>query len=435
MSNGSVPPPPTKYGPAAVGASAAQAKRHGFQAVAAPVPVAPPGRNAPPPPPRFTPPARAVSGTAIQRATDPLRGASPAKLQAPPPPDPRRPLAVQRMEIDSSDDSGNEADSDGEADNDDETEGISTAWWDTGLELRGGSQAGWALPGENLSFREGRSYASDRDRQLLRHFSSQLFFLAKGRVNSAQEIQTMVANGNLFVAANADGDIKAIYNWLASDLAGKLRTALTKTWDSDPSGAYWLHSKSTKKKSTARFAKKFEGLYAGTRTGKLQTGHVAIDPALIWGIIQGANIEILKGWKKADVRQAFAGSGKIFLLYAGDDGRHAEEKLMDLLELAKHPGVVLIAGKKRPCKTCLGRLRYMVSEGFKVTHSQYPGFIWKERYEAQPEEVKKFSLGVINEGNSYITIRSKNKKPKGHSCFPGTYSEKPDFASDSDSDG
>jgi hypothetical protein len=432
MSNRSVPPPPTKYGPAV---GAAQAKRHGFQAVAAPVPVAPPGRIVPPPPPRFIPPPRVAAGAAIQRATDPRRGAAPAKLQAPPPPDPRRPLAVQRMELDSSDDSGYETNSDGEAESDDEKEEISTGWWDTGLELRGGSQAGWALPGENLYVREGRSYASDRDRQLLRHFSSQLFFLAKGRINSAQEIQTMVANGNLFVAANADGDIEAIYNWLASDLAGKLRTALTTTWKSDPSGAYWLTPKSTKKKSTARFARKFERLYSGKRTAKLQSGHVAIDPTLIWGIIQGANIETLKGWKKGDVVQAFAGSGKIFLLYAGNDGRHAEEKLMDLLELAKHNGVVLIAGKKRPCKTCLGRLRYMVSEGFKVTHSQCPGFIWKERYEAQPEEVKKFSLDVIRENQSYITIRSKNKKPKGYSGFRETYSEKPDFASDSDSDG
>ncbi len=431
MSSRYVPPPPTKFGNTAA-TGAIQAKRPAVPLAAAPPAI--PARwsaSAPPTPqPRpnlLTPvPMPVTPGATIQRAT------GPARLQPPPPPHPLRSTTIQRanddMIVESSDDS------DDEADDDDEPDDRSTEWTDTGLSLRGGKQGGWALKGETLYVRESRSYSSDRDRQLLRHFSSQLFFLAKSKVNTAQEIQTMVVNGNLFVAANDDDDIQAIYDELKSDLAKNLKTTLTKTWTSDPSGAYWVHTRTTKKKATARFAKKFTGLYEGTRQNKLQTGHEAVDPAVIWGVIQNANIERLKAWREQDVRQAIGGSGKIFLVFAGNRGRHAEEKLMDLLESADHKGVVLIAGKKRPCKTCLGRLEYMTNQGYRVTHSKQPGFIWKERYEAQPEEVKQFTFKVIKRNESYVTVRSKNKKKKSYSRFPGTYAEKPDFASDSDSD-
>lgn len=427
MSRRPVPPPPTRFGPAAA-SGMIQAKR--------------PVRLMPPPPPavaRWTPASapgatggRTASGAALQPKSGPNAPAvRPSRLQPPPPP--FRPAVVQRSNLDfmdQSDDSDDEADDD----EDEREEVTSVEWGDTGLVLRGGKQAGWALKSEQNFVRESRSYAGERDRQLLRQFSAQLFFLAKSKVQNAQEIQTMAANGNLFVAANDDADIQAIYDELQNDLAKNLKTALTKSWGSDRSGAYWAKLRSTKKKSTTRFGNKFKKLYDTTRENKLQSGQVAIDPRIIWAVIKDAKVEQLNGGKKSDVVKALGGSGKIFLLYAGDDGRHAEEKLMDLLESVDHKGLVLIAGKKRPCKTCLGRLRYMVDQGYQVKHSKYPGFIWKERFEAQPEEVKKFTVEVIKEGKSYVTIRSKNKKRKEYDNFPQTYSEKPDFASDSDSD-
>lgn len=409
MSDRRVPPPPTKFGPAA-GGSIGQAKRPAVP-LALPPPFVPPRLNAPPP----------LAGNTIQRAPGPAIKAPSGRLAPIPPPLPHRKLIVQRMLASE------------EADSDEEDVPV-MSWEDSGLELRGGSQAGWALPGEKRGLRGARSYAGDRDRQLLRHFSSQLFFLAKARVSTTQEIQTMAAGGNLFVAANADAEIRSIYNKLKDDLANNLKAALTKEYPSDRSGAYWVHPRAKKQKATARFARKFAKLYDGTREAKLQSGSVAADPVEIWKAIKDAKIETLNGTSKRHVINAFAETGMIFLVLSGDDGRHAEEKLMDLLALAGHYGTVLVSGKKRPCKTCLGRLRYMVSKGYNVEHSQLPGFIWKERYTAQPEDVQKFTMEVIVKNQSYVTLRPKNKWPVSYAEAPKTYRQKTDFASDSESD-
>lgn len=348
-------------------------------------------------------------------------GAGPNNARSPFLPPPGQRGVVQRMEIEGADeDSGNEADDE------------SAFSWGT-MKLRGGKQAGWVIEGETKNMREPRSYAAERDRQILRHFSSQLFFLAKSKVSEAQEIQTLSIGSNLFVAANSSNDIAAIYDQIKSNTQLKLQQVLTETWGSDRSAAYFVHSKATKKKSSARFGSKMAALYADVRD--FSGGYAAIDPTVIADTIKQGKVIVLNVSDVTAVRAAFSETSSIFLIVGGGEGRHAEEKLMDALEISESSATALISGKKRPCKTCLGRMRHVASQGFTLAHSNLPGFIWKERYDGQPEGVKRFTEGVISEGASYITVRPKNKVAEGYGVKPKSYSEKPDFATDSDSDG
>jgi hypothetical protein len=245
----------------------------------------------------------------------------------------------------------------------------------------GAKQAGWTKKSADPTTRPHRSYGSQRQTQILRQYSTQLFFYAKknkGTNASPQEVEAMYAAGNVFIGTNADAEAEKI-----------LQIASMQTVLEDTTGGQYSKSG----KVTRRHSRKFKKWYTGARSFSGASD--------IFNIIKAGGLTKLKLWVKSDVTNAFTQTGKTFVVVAGQDGRHAEEKLMDLLAKAGHTGTAIVAGKKRPCGTCLGRMTYMKNNGYDVRFNPRPGLIWKERLEDQPDEVQKVSLSELQSRQQY----------------------------------
>ena len=86
---------------------------------------------------------------------------------------------------------------------------------------------------------------------------------------------------------------------------------------------------------------------------------------------------------------------------------HPEEQLCDLVQLFRRQRQkwnFQIYGKKRPCFSCLGRLRYERNEHKDLKFNQYPGYLWipnllKQNLEFQIKTVQTFILSP-----SYVAI-------------------------------
>jgi len=96
------------------------------------------------------------------------------------------------------------------------------------------------------------------------------------------------------------------------------------------------------------------------------------------------------------VNTAFGSKGNVYILHSQfkQEGRHVEEKFMDMLATSGHTGRTIVGGKMRPCLTCSGRMQHMNDQGHDVAFGQEPGKVWKGRYDAQPSEVRKVTAGL-----------------------------------------
>ncbi len=89
-------------------------------------------------------------------------------------------------------------------------------------------------------------------------------------------------------------------------------------------------------------------------------------------------------------------TGSIYLLSVTQNrnpNRHAEEFLTDIVEFAKGTGQPVyscIAGKKRPCLGCSGRMQGVVDQ-----YSKKPGLFWMHTLEFQSETAAAKTLNVL----------------------------------------
>jgi hypothetical protein len=84
---------------------------------------------------------------------------------------------------------------------------------------------------------------------------------------------------------------------------------------------------------------------------------------------------------------ALAMPGRIYVVF-GQDKRHAEVKLVKVLELAHYKGPAFVQGKKRPCYTCAAYMRLRKNQGYGLVFSDNPGKLWKDEYERSERDVQ-----------------------------------------------
>lgn len=239
--------------------------------------------------------------------------------------------------------------------------------------------SGWRKR-QNVVRRPRRSYAGQRDFQVLREVATQLFLKIKSMVTEEQEIECMFAGGSLFVAGNSEASVDQILT-----LSGSLEDVLTKCQ---------MKTKTSKSgRISARHGRKLKKHYQRTRTSP------AAGP--IFEVVRAASLRKLTT-SSGSVVEAFGRSGQIYVVSSTKD-QHAEEKLMDVLALAGNGYPAVIAGKKRPCGTCLGRMQHMSDQGFPVTFGGNPGLLWKERFTRQPADVRAVTARELAARDQYVS--------------------------------
>jgi len=102
-------------------------------------------------------------------------------------------------------------------------------------------------------------------------------------------------------------------------------------------------------------------------------------------------------------------SDKIILLdivSGKNNERHAEEYLTDIVEEARNFASITdktvyscIAGKKRPCMGCLGRMKNVVNK-----YNQHPGRFWLASIKSQSPQAAKETVKILLNKPSYVTL-------------------------------
>ncbi|MFY1826061.1 hypothetical protein ACN47A_09120, partial [Myxococcus fulvus] len=217
--------------------------------------------------------------------------------------------------------------------------------------------------------RGAASFTGRRDAQVLRHISLQLFHYVRNTLaqGSEQEVQAMLVNGRIVIAANLDASIAALFmqlNQLAAD--SQPSTALQELLRS-------VHQPDDKRSEGA--AKKLGGLFAGTRT--LSTMPTALT------VLENDDEDLFQALDYSKERDCVAKltgddhDGRFILVTAGGDGIHAEQKLLLALLRSGSQSEVEIFGKKRPCVGCYLALCFARDElGLRIQFNPHPGGFW-----------------------------------------------------------
>ena len=248
---------------------------------------------------------------------------------------------------------------------------------------------------------QGRiSYAGRREKQFFRQMSTRLFYSAAQRakkkgLDSPVEVQMMYAGGNIFIGSNRDHTAESIHKTLM--YTGSTRRALVEK-------AYFASAKSTGGRITTRHAHKLASRMFDDKSQSkwVKSGGDAADKAsrtamaLMARMVRDIEPSTLDPGSTKGVKEAFGSTGGVYILHSGfrQEGKHVEEKFMDMLAVAGHKGRTIIGGKMRPCLTCSGRMQHMKDQGHDVAFGQEPGKVWKGRYEAQPHDVRKVTASL-----------------------------------------
>ncbi|QDT41422.1 hypothetical protein Pan241w_14830 [Gimesia alba] len=265
--------------------------------------------------------------------------------------------------------------------------------------------------------RDPRSYNDDEILQIQKHISSQLFAAVRDEArehrkaltpeerkndsSTPTEIEMMVDDKqNIFISANKNSTLDIVHKLVVKQ----------KGFDEILTTSYATKNSFIGKKSRSDAAK-----YAGLAKGEDRRER-KLDAAEIHDIVSSANelhhinLELLETTGDQTVLNQIRGEkgGRIYLVYGktDDKGRHAEEKLMDLV---KHVGDTqthyTVAGKKRPCMSCYGRMLYCSrKEKFNISHGHNPGRLWEGRWKAQPFEIFKYTFTeVIKKARTHLS--------------------------------
>lgn len=240
-----------------------------------------------------------------------------------------------------------------------------------------------------------RSFSRERERQLLRHISTQIYFqFKKSEVKDLVEVEAMHlefnGKGYLFIGVNK-WSASAQLTEIIKDNAMLKKTLLH---------SFHPHSHEGKERSK-RYASKFEervfneqkltyfqdknttdSRRAQNIAELLRNGEVR---ELLLGNDSGGNLDSVR-----DGLNMKAGSVFLVKITTKPDyeERHIEEFFTDIVEYAQiiaseqkleaDAVYSCVGGKKRPCIGCFGRM-----DGVITKHGQHPGLFWKQTLQAQ----------------------------------------------------
>jgi|GEM_PF-3623429 len=293
---------------------------------------------------------------------------------------------------------------------------------------------------QGISYREPRSFVGERERQLLKQISTIIFFKLKASGQSPTEVETMHLRLNnksfLFVAGN-EAPITAKFYQVIPD-AETFKKILTLPND------FVVDRDVEGRERVARYKNKISTYIFGNAASARREPdtpdfqHFNEIRNILCNLSNEANPQTLlkklhltydKNKKiKRNTKnqiQTILDNNTCIVFVNTNTSRHAEEFLVDIAEVAKRYAdekrwnySTCIAGKKRPCVTCYGRM-----ESSKVvnTFGQYPGLFWFASFKYQSKKAQEETINTLLSKPSYITQINENK-----------YSEAYDTASDSD---
>lgn len=273
-----------------------------------------------------------------------------------------------------------------------------------------------------------RSFKCDREIQLLRQLSTQLFFYLDkvADINGLVELQTMhLKYGDkhvLFITVNQHEISKYLMTITGKD---KLQKILTETYT--PRGEEGkLRSSRFVSKILSRIYNK-AAIEALNETSNDSKNYLKIGHILRHGHIRQLPVSITEDYtlsegSKALIKQRLEEKNNyIYLINVNDCKnklRHAEEFLVDIAEFAKQLAseskkdiYTCIAGKKRPCIGCFARMENVIDN-----YNKYPGRFWLNTIENQSATNAAKTTAVILTKPSFITVCVDGKTPARDYC-------------------
>lgn len=234
---------------------------------------------------------------------------------------------------------------------------------------------------ENKILRPSRTFKGERTPQILRWISSQLFIALENEKKKVVEIEFMYLGGNLYGTANTKAASLNLYNLLSKD--GLKKSLLVSSKKSSKTYSYKRSERQRKKLLTRVFSN--PKMISSTSSSDQERAR-----KLARTIKENKEVYSLSLKDEASIKATFNESGKIYILTERekDNGRHAEEWLMDVFELQTSKKVAFVRGKKRPCLTCSGRMHFINKQfGNKVNYNSSSGYAYKGRFIKQPPNV------------------------------------------------
>lgn len=236
-----------------------------------------------------------------------------------------------------------------------------------------------------------RSYRNERNRQLLKHLSVQLFHYVRTQLGmtSEQEIQAMHVNDRIVIAANDEATLTAFYNDLArkateyaeeqEEFEDNLANQLA-TYDDAP--VHPLESILTEPQATdqrtVEHAQKLRGVLDLNRLFLNESNTEALDTlrGITWTEEFVGRIDATS---EADCKLKLTNPAYLnkILVLKGVPSLHAEQKLVVALWRSGVKSPVVIQGKKRPCAACDASLTFARQKlRLNITFNPNPGGYW-----------------------------------------------------------
>jgi hypothetical protein len=274
----------------------------------------------------------------------------------------------------------------------------------------GGPQAGRRTKALNAAIvRRGvRPFTDQRERQLLKHVSTQIYFALEQWMKNADkkekivEVQMMhLQHGNknfLFVSVNETSASQHLKHIIGTT-PDHIKTMLTTPYEPKRNVEGKRRSKSYSKKLSARLFGETIHIPKSTDSEDTQRAKQIAEqlryPWKMWDI----NINFRE---KVETLLNHGESGVYVLdhhLYH-DKTRHAEEFLVDIAEIAIASGETYscIGGKKRPCLSCYGRMFSVIN-----VFNPRPGLLWLHAAGRQETEVFKRTAQALLTQLSHVS--------------------------------
>lgn len=247
----------------------------------------------------------------------------------------------------------------------------------------GHTGSGFLPENTELTPRKKRKYKDSREEQVLGEISTLLYFALKHGDEPVTEVEGMWAGGSLFLACNTRMESEMLYDFF-------VLKSLKKQWELLTSS--YGNSKTKIGKATNRMATKLEQLRSGKRD--IEKAKKVIETLERNEV---GEIDLLAKDKDYYASLALEVPGYTWVV-TGQDKRHAEVKLVKVLEAAGYKSGATIQGKKRPCYSCAAYMRLRKKEGYKLVFSDFPGKLWQDEYNRSEKDVQEEVVRALKEG-------------------------------------
>ncbi|MBA2710247.1 MAG: hypothetical protein H0U57_06625 [Tatlockia sp.] len=276
-----------------------------------------------------------------------------------------------------------------------------------------------------------RNFSSDREKQILRHIASQCYFyLQSNGVQGLVEVQAMHLvwgdKHTLFIVANQFNVTQRFSELITRD---NFKAIFTTAYNLiRPTSESLLRSQ----RYTSKIRNKVLGdeiIIEGDDVKDLENAK-SIGKLLrtnnVWLLKMTYEKNVLDNTTRNCINNAINQNGIYFVQITGHSNkqRHAEEFLCDIVEYANSTQNNLeftstaIAGRKRPCIGCSGRMKNLISN-----YNQFPGRFWTHTIKHQPKHAQLETIKLLREGSSYNSVYKDGSR--GDDFDSGSDSEEP----------